>query len=720
MSLVQLSEHERQEYLLLQPVVRPARTGTNFQLVHPIESLQDILSSIRESRIVAVDFETRGGDYSADMQAIGIGFAWDEGNCYFDIGSLSNRDKQAIVAALNNHQGLIAHNVYFDGGVAKQCLGVSPKWKYCTYSLYSYLANEGYAGRSWGLKVAQVELLGWKDSNEHELDDWLIVNGYYIGNRRVDHSPEYLRTQFREGKIRPDKSAMWNAPAHILGKYCCLDAESTYLLYMEVLELALRRFPDLDRFICDHWMGLIDTLIDQKIYGIEMDRPGLIERKNTLLAQIASLDVQFERMPEVYPHVLAMEQEYKQEHLAKEPARIKKDGGISKNWEKWNARLALIDNRQDPEYRFNMQSTMQLRELLYNRLGNEPRIFSDKGEPSTSIKALQPMGAVGKLLTERAWLVKELGYIEKYLELTETRPTIHPSFRTPGTTTGRLSSKEPNLQQVPKSKAVMSLFRARPGKVWVDLDFSALEPVVATEYSQDENMMQIYGDGRPANDIYCFVMAHIPGMEERARALGYDPYNPTKESLARVKKEMKKERGICKTVVLACQYGAGVRKVHQTLEEQEIHLSFDEVETIHSGYWNLFSQVKDFARSLQYERKRHKGYILNGMGRPMAIPDEFEKDILNRFIQSTGHDVLTVYITLLKRNLDAAGIQWNPIIIDFHDATTVEVNERDGERTLGIFNKAMHDLNNMLQGTIKLKGVPVIGRNLAEVKEPEE
>jgi len=223
-----------------------------------------------------------------------------------------------------------------------------------------------------------------------------------------------------------------------------------------------------------------------------------------------------------------------------------------------------------------------------------------------------------------------------------------------------------------------------------------------------------------SQDIYCFVMAHVPGMEDRAKALGYDPYNPTKESLARVKKEMKKERSICKTVVLACQYGAGINKVRQTLEEQEIHLSYEEVANIHTGYWELFAQVKDFARSLGYERKRNKGYILNGVGRPMAIPEEFEKDILNRFIQSTGHDVLTVYISILKRNLDAAGINWNPIVIDFHDATTVEVDEQDGERTVAVFNQSMQDLNNMLQGTIKLKGVPVIGRNLAEVKEPEE
>jgi len=495
MALVELSEHERQEYLLLEPVYSPPRTGSNFNLIHPTQYFPEILASIRQSRIVAVDFETRGGDYSqSDMEAVGIGFAWDEGSCYFATNDLTREEQEDIIHLLNTHKGLIAHNVYFDGGVAKQCIGANPEWLYCTYSLYSYLANEGYAGRSWGLKTAQVELLLWESSNETELDDWLVTNGHYIGVRRLDTSVEYLRSEFKSGGLRPDKGEMWRAPVDILGKYCCLDAESTYLLYVNVLQPVLSKFPGLGTFMRDHWMGLIDTLVDQKIHGIVMDRPGLVARKNTLLAEIAQLDHQFDTDATIRPHILAIEAELLKDKGPQMPEKFKKDGGISKNFLKWEARMDLIQRRQDPAFRFNLQSGPQLRKLLYDKMGYEKKIFSEKGEPSIAVKALQSMGGIGHILTQRNWLVKELGFIEKYLELTENRPTIHPSFRTPGTTTGRLSSKEPNLQQVPKTKAMMQLFQARPGKVWVDLDFSALEPVVATEYSQDENMMQIYSD----------------------------------------------------------------------------------------------------------------------------------------------------------------------------------------------------------------------------------
>ena len=358
--------------------------------------------------------------------------------------------------------------------------------------------------------------------------------------------------------------------------------------------------------------------------------------------------------------------------------------------------------------------------MFYDKLKVPAEIFTEGGEPAVSIKAMKKMGDLGAILVERADRTKALSYVDAYMELSEATGSMHPSFRCPGTVTGRLSGKDPNLQQMPKTKAMMDQFHARPGHVWVDLDFSALEPVVLTEFSQDENMMLIYGDGRPSNDIYLFVGAHIPGMGDKIRGVGYDPRNPTKEGLGRAKKECKHERSICKTVVLACQYGAGAKKVHQTLEEQNIFLDYWEVEKVHSGYWDLFAQVKDFERSLYFEWKRNKGYITNGLGRPMAIPERYQKDILNRFVQSTGHDILTMYIRILCDRVAAAGIPYKPIVIDFHDATTIEVPEEHGERTLQIFNEAMAELNNKLQGTIKLKGVPVIGRTLAEVKEPEE
>lgn len=168
-----------------------------------------------------------------------------------------------------------------------------------------------------------------------------------------------------------------------------------------------------------------------------------------------------------------------------------------------------------------------------------------------------------------------------------------------------------------------------------------------------------------------------------------------------------------------CQYGAGVGKVMETLEQQDVFLSEDQVLEIHAGYWNLFRQVKSFGYDLQKEWKRNGGYVVNGRGRPMCLTEEYKHDVLNRFIQSTGHDILVDYCYVIKQVLDESGIPWAPKIWDWHDSVMVEVPEDAGEEVSKLFLVALARLNDKLGGTIKLKGTPTVGYNLADVKEPE-
>lgn len=707
------------EYMILTPGVFPPRVGDDFLHQATASDIPFIIPLLNSSTFVALDFETQGSDYSSTIPIVGLGLAWDTGSCYLPYALIEHDDMAPLVECLLAHKGLIAHNVYFDGGVAMQNWNQHPQWHMCTYALLYFLANEGYNGSSRGLKNAMTELLGWTDSNEHELDEWLVINGYYIGNRRVNNETEFLRTEYRAGKLRPDKSEMHRVPHSILGKYCALDAEATYLLYTEVLRPVMLRFPDLVEFLELDWMHLIVGHIDQKIAGITMDLPGLVVKRSALQLDIATRTTTILQMPEIQVAVSDIEKGLRAELYTNVPAQFKKDGKVSKNYLNRIERQKQAERREIESYNFNLNSGDQLRYLLYDVLGNKVRMTTESGQPMVGSKAFKHMGTIGKELSERAYSSKELSYIDKYIELTEHRNTIHPSFRMPGTTTGRLSSSEPNMQQIAKTKEMMSLFIARPGKKWVDLDFSALEPVVTTEFSQDPNMLAIYGNGRPANDIYLYVGANVPGMMEAIRATGYDPLNPTKEGLARAKKECKHQRSICKVIVLACSYGAGVKKVMETLENDNVYLNYSEVETIHKGYWEVFAKVKDFSRSLEYQLRRNKNYILNGLGRPMAIPEMFKQDILNRFVQSTGHDILAKYVRILTNNLRAARIDYTPIILDFHDSTCVEVDESVADETVHLFKKSVDQLNDELKGTILLRGTPTCGVNLSDVKEPE-
>lgn len=169
-----------------------------------------------------------------------------------------------------------------------------------------------------------------------------------------------------------------------------------------------------------------------------------------------------------------------------------------------------------------------------------------------------------------------------------------------------------------------------------------------------------------------------------------------------------------------CQFGAGVNKLMQTYVEEGIDISYEEVEALHTTYWSLFGRLKEFGQELQQEVRRTGGYLLNGFGRPMAVPEMFLKDSLNRFIQSTGHDILVKYVQLLTGELDRRRIDWCPVILDWHDATTVDCAEGQQDEVVDCMNWAMDQLNRELQGTIRLSGKPTIGYNLAEIKEPSE
>lgn len=724
--LVTAQEIDQMPLILVQPGNFPPREGRYFNRICTYKDVQFVLDSASKSQYVAVDFETKGADYSSSgFQIMGIGLSWDKGSCYLPYPEFFNSTREEIHSFLRTHTGLIAHNVYFDGGVVRSLMGFHVNWKACTYALLAQTANEGYPGQRWGLKDSMVDILGWENANEYDRDKWLVTNGYYKGNLLNDNSYDNLFRKFQEDELKPDLNEMWRVPKDILGKYCILDCEGCYLLYTEVLVPLLEEFHDLRNYHESEWLGLVEILIDQKIHGIEVDRQGLLDRNKFLEFSILELRTKFEDHEQTKEHISDIEAGMREAIVAKEPAKLKKDGEVSKNWINWQERLQAAERGENPDYRFNIQSPAQLIELMYDRLGNEVRVRSEKGQPGVGIKSLKHMGELGLLLVDRVYYSKELSYINKYLDLTEARNTIHPSFRSPGTMTGRLSSKEPNIQQIPKSQAVMSLFRARAGHVWVDLDFSALESVVATEYSQDPNLLALYSDDAPENDIHLFVAAHVPGeMSRKVLATGYTPINPPRGTVKLAKKEAKAERSIAKTVVYACQYGAGVDKVMETLENDDIFLPYDQVRTIHTTYWDTFSRLKDFSKSLWYEWKKNKttggGYILNGVGRPMAVPERLSKDLLSRFIQSTGHDLLTIYIRLLVTELSQAEIPWKPIIIDLHDATTIEVPEEFGQKTVDIFNLAMVRLNELLQGSIKLRGIPTIGKTLADIKEPEE
>lgn len=775
-------------FSILRPVIAPPRLQS-LSILLPVRNPAADLSFIFDGRLspsdpMALDIETMGNDPS-DPQSIvvGVGLADSRGSCYIDLRTSCSETWLYLLHRLAEHQiPLIAHNLYFDAAYVLRDLKAAGhptgwlNWQHCTYALYKFLACEGWNGQRWGLKDAQLQLLGWTETNETELDLWLIRSGF-ISDQKKEEKANYYWIQEIERWCSPIKAEMWRAPTAILGHYCCLDADSTYQLYQQVLLPALERFDALKAYAAPELYGeFIRLMIESRLGGILVDKPAL-ENHAAHLRQMAALSREgIIKHPAVAPalaeynrRIVAELYEAEPEKFLKlkqrppEPAKLTGKGNLSKNWLRWQeqgpryevpvvsknwrrwwAKLLLAMDTQH----FNFNSDKQVGWLLYEWLKFPVTKKTESGQPSIDEDALKSCGEPGALLIEYNTLQKELSYVESCLE--QLRPDgtstaipanpsnragsvhdctdgssvpdptyLHAAFRVPATTTGRCAgSGSFSMHQQPKVRAYLACFKARPGKVLLEFDFDALEQIVLTELSRDRSLLKLYGPNAALNDGHLFTGASLPILGAKIRATGYDPDRPTAEAIALAKKVCKKEREISKTFNYASVYKAGPKRLMAGLALEGVHLPLATVEAMHAGYWQLYRGVLEFEEELLRQWDLNGGWILNGVGRPVGIDAGYTKDINNRAVQSTGHDLLVLFLMLfVVPSLRKAGIPFHPWLPDYHDEFIFEINEVDAERAkITVDTVALPAFNELMGGLIPLKGSATISRTLADAK----
>lgn len=717
MNLEYLSAYEHSVPLvLLTPKFTPIRKIEEicYEEMPDRNTLNQLLLRLRNSRTVALDYETKGTSiYSDDFEVVGIGLAGDNVRVYLPNTSKSNWSY--LHSKLAQFDNLIAHNIMFDGSVFYKQAKRHAKWKACTLAMYKQLSSEGYHNQRWGLKSAQIDVLEWHETNEVDLNDWLI-NQKLIKNgpkQKIKETEaayheryvDWVRTT--DQKISVDKSKMHLAPAKILGKYCILDCESTYLLYEKHFSPLMESFPEVKEYHEGIFLHLVYILIEQYLRGMQVDVVALEAQRASLAKSIVEVSQEIREHSELGAYIAAWEQAKLNVQLEKEPTKYKKKKKISeapkkfkkdgteskaylnwlrrkeeietsapeetKVWQNWLDKTDRIRNKEEAAYLFNLNSKMQIRKMIYGdeevkgiitHRHKKDHIAFDmfgkgqiglievlKGEKWVEVEmtksgalpvdsmALKQMGESGALLAKYSSFAKELTYISAYKEMLNFNhgiATIHPNFMAPGTLTGRLSSRNPNVQQMPKSEGTLKCFTPRQGNVIVQVDHNALEQVVLAELSRDESMMKLYGDDAPDNDVYLFTGSYLPVIGPQIRAAGYDPENPTAEGIANAKKEAKKARGIAKVVVLASGYGAGAKKIFKTLTLNDVDISLKEVEQIHATYWEIYGGVKTYQKTLLETWRHNGGYVLNDFNQPICVDDKKQKDVLNRMCIQEG------------------------------------------------------------------------------------
>lgn len=212
-------------------------------------------------------------------------------------------------------------------------------------------------------------------------------------------------------------------------------------------------------------------------------------------------------------------------------------------------------------------------------------------------KAILDYRETSKLLTT---------YVDKLPNVVNSKTgKIHCSFHQYGAATGRFSSSDPNMQNIPShNKEIRRMFSAGPERVLISCDFSQQEPRTLAHMSQDENMIQAYIDGK---DIYAWIAEKIYRV----------PYEECKEFRPDGTKnpEGKKRRDSVKSIILGIMYGRGAKAI-----AEQLNCSVKEAQKIVDQFYSSFPKVRNWMDSTM-NNARITGYVETAWGRKRRLPD---------------------------------------------------------------------------------------------------
>ena len=319
---------------------------------------------------------------------------------------------------------------------------------------------------------------------------------------------------------------------------------------------------------------------------------------------------------------------------------------------------------------FNIASPKQVGEILFDKLKIVEKAKKTKtGQYVTSEDVLQQLRNKHEIVAdilEHRGLKKLLStYVDTLPSLINKRTGhIHTSFNQTITATGRLSSSDPNLQNIPirgeDGKEIRKAFVPEPGCLFFSADYSQIELRVMAHLSQDQNMMEVFRDGK---DLHAATAANI-----------------YKKDISEVTRD---ERTKSKRANFGIIYGITVFGLAERLD-----IPRDEAKMLIDGYFATFPQVHDYMEKSK-EIARKKGYVTTLFGRRRYLPDInshnatvrgfAERNAINAPIQGTAADIIKVAMIRIHQRFKAEGIR-SKMILQVHDELNFSVYPEEKEK----------------------------------------
>ena len=333
---------------------------------------------------------------------------------------------------------------------------------------------------------------------------------------------------------------------------------------------------------------------------------------------------------------------------------------------------------------FNINSTKQLGEILFEKL-KLPVIKKTKSGYSTDVETLEKLQGeheiIEKILEYRQLAKLNSTYVEGMIPyINEKTGRIHSYFHQTVTATGRISSTEPNLQNIPTrieiGKKLRKIFKPTKGKVFLDADYSQIELRVLAHVSKDETMVDNFIKDE---DIHAQAASRVFGVP-----------------LEEVTKEL---RSKAKAVNFGIVYG-----ISDFGLAAQIHSSRKEAKQYIEQYLDKYNGIKTFMEDIVQEAKE-KGYIETMYKRRRYIPELKSKNYMvrkfgdrvamNTPIQGTAADIMKIAMVNVYNELKNKGYK-SKLILQVHDELLIETELDELEEVKNILVTCMENASKLL------------------------
>ena len=334
---------------------------------------------------------------------------------------------------------------------------------------------------------------------------------------------------------------------------------------------------------------------------------------------------------------------------------------------------------------FNLGSPKQLQEIFFEKLDYPIVQKTPGGQPSTAENVLQQLSQdydLPKIILEHRTLSKlKSTYTDKLpLQISKTTGRIHTSFHQAVTTTGRLSSSDPNLQNIPirteDGRRIRQAFEAPKGYQIISADYSQIELRVMAHLSKDEGLIRAFKEGedvhtRTASEVFGVTLKEVDSDQRRsAKAINFGLiYGISAFGLGR-------QLGINRN--LAAEY-------------MDI-------------YFSRYPEVRRYMEKIKSDVKK-TGFVETLYGRRLHLPDistgnairrqAAERAAINAPVQGTAADIMKKAMLLVNGSLKSSGVDAK-LILQVHDELVVESRKKDSKRVSEILKTSMSEAAKLL------------------------